>query len=191
MEIMRKNQITVVFLIIIISLLAYVAIGKFVVRNKIEDYLYNTKNYSKKEISSIIVHHSFLSILLSYKEWTIDVKFADEPESNYYYAFDKGEIITYGVSCNVDKKQLKHYDFDDFVIIDETKTCNQALELLYEDEDYQYYFGCVQSETVFVELNNKEKYTLKEAVNSGFLSIKQIENYLKEKSNQAIHKIKK
>ena len=47
-------------------------------------------------------------------------------------------------------------------IIDETESCDTALELFYENELYEYYFDCIKSDSVFARINDGEKYLVKE-----------------------------
>ena len=48
-------------------------------------------------------------------------------------------------------------------IIDESKDiCDQALDLFYEDELYNYYFTCMKSDKVYATINNEEKYLVKD-----------------------------
>lgn len=51
-------------------------------------------------------------------------------------------------------------------IIDETKVCDDALELFYEDEMFKYYFSCIKSENVYALINDEEKYLVKEILNN-------------------------
>ena len=66
----------------------------------------------------------------------------------------------------------RFYDnnLDDFIskynykveIIDETESCDTALELFYESELYEYYFDCIKSDYVYARINDGEKYLVKE-----------------------------
>ena len=47
-------------------------------------------------------------------------------------------------------------------IIDETESCDTALELFYENELYEYYFDCIKSDSVYARINDGEKYLVKE-----------------------------
>lgn len=46
--------------------------------------------------------------VLSYNEWTIQVRYADEPDAIYIYTNKNGQIVDSGVSGSVDKEDLKH-----------------------------------------------------------------------------------
>ena len=49
------------------------------------------------------------------------------------------------------------------IIIDESKDgCNQALDLFYDDELYNYYFTCMKSDKVYATINDEEKYLVKD-----------------------------
>ncbi len=67
------------------------------------------------------------------------------------------------------------------VLIDESEVCDTSLEKFYENELYEYYFPCIKSEYVFVTINDKEKYKIKEILenNKGYnIDIYKIENSL-------------
>ena len=107
---MKKKLMTgiCIFLaVIILGSFLYVGIGKNTIKNKMRDYL-KQNNYSETDIQSIEVKHSFVNILLSYNEWTIDVVYEDEPTSVYSYTLKDGTIVESGVSGTTDKENLKH-----------------------------------------------------------------------------------
>lgn len=58
----------------------------------------------------------------------------------------------------------------DFVIVDETEVCAEALELFYEDENYKYYYPCIKNATTFIKKNNN-KQTVKESLENKTISI--------------------
>ena len=61
---------------------------------------------------------------------------------------------------NLDDWMSKHnYKLE---IIDETESCDTALELFYESELYEYYFECIKSDNVYARINDGEKYLVKE-----------------------------
>ena len=61
---------------------------------------------------------------------------------------------------NLDDYMSKHnYKLE---IIDETESCDTALELFYENELYEYYFDCIKSDSVYARINDGEKYLVKE-----------------------------
>lgn len=82
-------------------------------------------------------------------------------------------IIVVVVLCfGLYKIGTKFYDnnLDDWIskynykleIIDETESCDTALELFYENELYEYYFDCIKSDSVYARINDGEKYLVKE-----------------------------
>lgn len=61
---------------------------------------------------------------------------------------------------NLDDWMSKHnYKLE---VIDETESCDTALELFYENELYEYYFDCIKSDYVYARINDGEKYLVKE-----------------------------
>lgn len=107
---MKKRMLIIIGVIImavVLSAFLYVSIGRRNIESKMWDYL-NNNDYEETEIASIEVKHSFVNILLSYNEWTIDVVFEDEPTSIYKYTLKDGVIVESGVSGTTDKENLKH-----------------------------------------------------------------------------------
>ena len=107
---MKKKVITggcILLLLIILGGFLYVGIGRNTLENKMWDYL-KQENYTETDIHSIEIKHSFVNILLSYNEWTIDVVYEDEPTSIYKYTLKDGNIVESGVSGTTEKEDLKH-----------------------------------------------------------------------------------
>lgn len=107
---MKKKVITfsrALFVLVVLGGFLYVSIGGKMVENKMWDYL-KQKNYSETDIKSIEVDHSFINIILSYKEWNINVVYEDEPTSIYMYTLENGNIVENGVTGTTDKEDLKH-----------------------------------------------------------------------------------
>ena len=50
-------------------------------------------------------------------------------------------------------------------IIDNSKTCDEALDEFYEDKLFKYYFTCIKSEDVYARINNNEMYLVKDLLN--------------------------
>ncbi|MBP3921174.1 MAG: VanZ family protein [Bacilli bacterium] len=51
-------------------------------------------------------------------------------------------------------------------IVDETETCDEALEKFYEDDFRTYYFSCIKSNNVYAIINGEEKYLVKDILNT-------------------------
>lgn len=67
-------------------------------------------------------------------------------------------------------------------IVDKTHTmknfsCNQALELIYEDDEFYYYFPCIKSQYVIVEYSNGQTKNIKEVLANGEILVKDLRNY--------------
>ena len=104
----KKKIVFIVLTVIIIGLISYVLIGGAIIKNKMNDYLID-KGYLTNEIENIKVSHSFINVLLSYNEWNITVKYADEPEVLYFYTYKNKEIVTNGIGgAGAEKDNLKH-----------------------------------------------------------------------------------
>jgi len=53
--------------------------------------------------------------------------------------------------------------------------CAQAIEVFYEDNQYQYYFNCVKSNSMYVIINSKE-YKLVYALKNNLVTINELED---------------
>ena len=71
----------------------------------------------------------------------------------------------------------KYTDHIFYTIYDYSEECDTALELIYEDNKYKYYFECIKSDNVFIEFQtSNRKITLKEALNNNEINIEEILN---------------
>jgi len=63
---------------------------------------------------------------------------------------------------------MKFNDKNNFTleIVDESTIAPSALEKFYEDDDYEYYFSSVRSDSVYAVINGKEKYLVKDLLNN-------------------------
>lgn len=50
-------------------------------------------------------------------------------------------------------------------IVDNSKTCAEALDEFYEDKLFKYYFTCIKSDDVYAKINNNEMYLVKDLLN--------------------------
>ena len=105
------------------------------------------------------------------------------------------KLIDYHLLNGYDKKHLgtwfMKYDstkYDDhslevimdFTIIDKTEVCAQALEKFYEDENNEYYFNCIKSGSIFINIGKNFSgedivYPLKEALKKKIVTIEKLE----------------
>lgn len=63
-----------------------------------------------------------------------------------------------------ENEQMKQWN-DQVKIIDESETCDNVLEKFYEDSQNEYYFPCTKSDKVYVQINGKDKYLVKDLLN--------------------------
>ena len=102
----KKIIIIVILVAIIVALIAYSLIGGAIVKNKTAEYLKENKGCSTNLIKSIKVKHSYMNLILSYDEWSISVRFTDEPHVEYGFTKKNGEIIFRGVNDNQSEKEF-------------------------------------------------------------------------------------
>lgn len=93
--------------VIILTCYIYVFAGTKSTEKLMREYL-EDKGYTTEEIQNIDVNHSFLNVILSYNEWNIRIRYADEPEAVYIYTVKNGQIKEAGISGKVNKEDLKH-----------------------------------------------------------------------------------
>jgi len=76
-------------------------------------------------------------------------------------------------------------NFDTFKvvdIIDKTKeikdfSCDSALELFYEDDNYKYYYNCIKSKYIVVKYENGFEEEVKVALKKGTIKISDLDKY--------------
>lgn len=93
--------------VIVLTCFIYVFAGTKNAEKRMWSYL-KDKGYTTEEIQSIDVNHSFINVILSYNEWSIHIRYVDEPDAVYSYTVKNGQIKEAGVSGSVDKEDLKH-----------------------------------------------------------------------------------
>ncbi len=86
-----------------------------------------------------------------------------------------------GFKCpsNKEKNKINKYVVN---IEDTSKTksdfkCSNATELFYEDDSYEYYFECINSSYVIVTYYNDKKENVKQALENGKVTIKDLDEY--------------
>ena len=80
-----------IIVVIAISGIVYVISGSATRNSNVLAYL-EDKGYSSTEIRSVDIEHSFMNIILSYREWIAYVEFEDEIGIIYHYYFDESKI---------------------------------------------------------------------------------------------------
>ena len=106
----KKKWICIVIVMILAAVVLYVLLGTISVKSKMDRYLTDRGDTASK-LESVKVKHSFLNLLLSYDEWSIQVKYYDELDVVYYYKYKNKEIAPAGVSGKgAEKSELKHLD---------------------------------------------------------------------------------
>lgn len=78
---------------------------------------------------------------------------------------------------NLKDMGLEYSDTKSITLVDKLDgdTCAQAIENYYEDDEYIYYFDCIKSNFVFVNINGSE-YLLKEALNNKIVTVNELED---------------
>jgi len=75
-----------------------------------------------------------------------------------------------------------------FIVYDNSEVCDDALELIFEDDSNFYYFTCIKSDKVIIEfVTTGRKMTVKEALNENFISIDE----LMKKQPDLLYKVSK
>ncbi len=85
-------------------------------------------------------------------------------------------------------KRAHIYDplmLSDYVIENESKTCDNKEEFLYEDDDYKYYLPCSSSYDIYLQWTDGAKDLIKDALNNRKVNISSlIEHGLKVKKHE-------
>ncbi len=80
-------------------------------------------------------------------------------------------VLLFAIGIVKFRNKLYNDNYDEYnkthnpqiTIIDESEnTCDQALDLFYEDDLYKYYFTCMKSDKVYAFVNDEEKYLVKD-----------------------------
>ena len=105
-------------------------------------------------------------------------KFIDYNLSNGY---DGNHLGTWFMKYDSSKYESPLLEVStNFEIIDNTEVCAQALEKFYEDETYEYYFSCIKSHNIFINIGKNFSgediiYPLKEALVENIVTIERLE----------------
>lgn len=79
--------------------------------------------------------------------------------------------IIVGIGLAIKNKNLEKNKIE---IIDATYSCAQSLEKFYEDDNYVYYFPCMQSTSVFVKFPNGNKLLVTKALEDNKVTIDEL-----------------
>lgn len=82
--------------------------------------------------------------------------------------------------------------YDNYIIIDKSLeikdfSCDSALELFYENENYSYSYSCIKSDYVIVRYKNGDEESVKDALKYNHIDIGNLDkfniNYIKRKKD--------
>lgn len=96
----------------------------------------------------------------------------DSRENNKDYVI---RPFNYSYDCDV------HNMKEEFIIVDETENCAEALEEIARDDLFIYYLPCVQSETIFIKYKNGNKITIKKALETKEITILELKKLMEDK----------
>jgi len=71
---------------------------------------------------------------------------------------------------NISVDNVCNNDPNYFTIVDETEMCATALELVYADDDYKYYFECIKSDTVFIVFEDGTRMSISVAKSISYVN---------------------
>lgn len=78
----------------------------------------------------------------------------------------------YSLEYNCDNRSLKKEE--DYIIVDETEICADALEEIYRESGYTYYLSCIKSANMYLLYSDGNKVPLRVALNSGEVTIDEL-----------------
>lgn len=61
-----------------------------------------------------------------------------------------------------------------YEIIDSTKNCAEALEEIYQDDEYVYYLPCIKSKNITIQFSDGSSYLLSEVLNQNKIGIQEL-----------------
>ena len=64
----------------------------------------------------------------------------------------------------------------EFIIIDNTEICAEALEEIYRDDNYKYSLPCIKSDNITIQFKDGKEYKLKEVLDNNILTIDELIN---------------
>src|SRR5574344_1799555 len=77
----------------------------------------------------------------------------------------------------------------DYIIVDTTDVCAEALEQFYEDENYVYYYPCIKDNTTFIKTNS-EQLKISDALKQNKITIEELKtsglSFYKEERKELI-----
>lgn len=65
---------------------------------------------------------------------------------------------------------------EDFIIVDEVKVCDEALEEIYDDGVNKYYLSCIKSDNVYIKFDSGRKIKIRKALEDKTVTINDIIN---------------
>jgi len=83
-------------------------------------------------------------------------------------------------NSKVDLREIieKETDYVFYDILDYSDVCAEALELIFEDEEYKYYLNCIKSDRVFIHFTlSNLQMTLKYALNNNYITPGKLEGF--------------
>lgn len=105
----------------------------------------------------------------------------DKSDNNAYNAVfykvwkcDK-EIIIKSLKSEYSCEETK-LDKDDFIVQDETKECDDALQEIARDDLFIYYLPCIKSHTMFLKYGDGTKISVKYALKEKKVTISELKN---------------
>jgi len=63
---------------------------------------------------------------------------------------------------------------EDYIIVDETEMCAEALEEIYTDDKYKYYLPCISSANIYIKYNDGNKINIKDVLEQKILTIDEL-----------------
>lgn len=112
-----------------------------------------------------------------------------------YDTYNCNEYPTPQIKLKGNNMECLSIDFNKNIksIVDNTETCDTAIEKFYEDSEYRYLFGCIKSQNVIVTYNDGTSENIKEALEKGKINISDLDRfnikYTKEKNNITLEDI--
>lgn len=160
---LQKNTV----IIILSALIIIISIGILVVK---DDYIYTEQKHSKKEDKQSLVKEQTKE---SFEEEILNLNNNRDKENNFKREdSQKGNLEKKSNKSSLNKEIIKQ---DKSIIIDNRcQSTAQALEKIYQDNNYEYYLNSISSGCIYVIVNGSE-YTLKQVISAEIVTVYELE----------------
>ncbi len=138
------------------------------------DYIWTLQGYYVDKNNKLEMDIDFDTLYGSLDNGTYRIIKTCSPSKFYLYNFITVEFV---IDDNVKNKVKELKEIVDNTLDDKDFACSQALEEIYQDDNYTYYFNCIKSNYVIVKYTDNTSETVKNALKKKRISIEDLDKY--------------